>query len=482
MRGENSDLAVGQKKIFEIKSRETQLHFLRPEAGQLAGIDIVKEDFILKAEVFAPDGKLITAQLNKRGGVGKLIWLVETGGTYTLRISSMEPRSTNKFSITFHSLRETNISSGEDLFLEQNVSSMRMALTNYQKSLDALLRLKKYSEAAESASRIGEIYLIFGSSEESLGFFQRSYDLSRISSEPERQLVYLNLIGRSAISLGQLQIASQNAQKVIDYYRGQGGNRTPNAYANLNLGEISYLKGDLKSALETFNTVIKISKRTGSRSGEFLGYIYCGYVQSDLGYLKEARISYQKSLDIARESLDGRNEGLALTALGGNHSFYGEQQSAMSCHEKALQLFRQIGDRKNEGVALNGLARVYEELNQPTIAYRYYEDSINLYRSIDNIDFEASTLLSMGLLCNFLKRYPEALAHYRRSLELSRILNKRRILVYASTFIAATLVEQKKTQSALREYRFIFSICWATSISLRKGYPTPLKTIKNHCR
>ncbi|HEX9961271.1 MAG TPA: CHAT domain-containing protein, partial [Pyrinomonadaceae bacterium] len=461
---EHSEMVAEQKKSLEIKSRETQLLFLRPEAGQLAEIDIVKEDFTLKAEVFAPDGKLMTAQLNKRGGVVKLIWLVETGGTYTLRISSMEPRLTNKYSIAFYSLRDMDISSaksyvdamnffktGEALFIEQSGDAMQAALTNYRKALSALIELKKYSAAAESASRIGEIYLIFGNSRQSLEFFRKAYDLSQMLPEPERQLTCLNLIGRSAISAGQIEIARQSAQKVIDYYRGQDGNRTPHAYANLNLGEIIYLSGDLKSALDKFNAVIEISGRTGNRSGEFLGYLYRGHVQSDLGYLKEARISYQEALDIARESFDRRNEGLALTALGGNHSFYGEQQSALDNHEKALQLFRQVGDRKNQGVALNGLARVYEELNQPTIAYRYYESSINLYRSIDNIDYEASTLLSMGQLCNFLKRYPEALAHFRRSFELSRILNKRRISLYASSFVAATLMEQKKSQNALHE-------------------------------
>ncbi|HEY0461643.1 MAG TPA: CHAT domain-containing protein [Pyrinomonadaceae bacterium] len=461
---EGSGLVAGQEKSLEIKSSQTQLHYFKPEAGQIADIHVVKEDFTLKAEVFAPDGKLVTAQLSKRAGVVKLVCPVETAGIYTLRISSTEPRAANKYSIIFYALSDMDASSGKDyleamnffnigeeLLNEQNADAMQAASTNYQKALNALIKLKKYPEAAEVASRIGEVYLIFGNSRESLEFFQKAYDLSQATSEPERQMNYLNLIGRSAISLGKIEIARQSAQKVVDYYQRQDSIRTQNAYANLNLGEIIYLSGDLKSALEKFNAVIEISKRTGNRSGEFLGYLYVGHVQSDLGYLKEARISYQKSLDIALKSFDRRNEGLALTALGGIHSFYGEQDSAMNSHERALQLFRQIGDRKNQGVALNGLARVYEGLNQPAIAYRYYESSINLYRSIDNADYEASTLLSMGQLCNFLERYPEALIHYRRSFELSRILNKRRILGLASSFIAATLIKQKKTQNALRE-------------------------------
>lgn len=467
----SEELLFGQRKKMSIEFQTSQIFHLNLSAGQFIQLKITKGDLGLRVRIFTPREVLIRDIINTRFEDLRLGWISETEGKYTIQITSLErelnrdyaldilqphPADFTDYEILKYSLL---FAEGENLFAEGNLPSFQLALEKYQSAFEGLRRLNSYTEAARSAARIGEIYLVWGDNRKAFDYFKIAFDLSNKDSNQLPRLTFLNLMARSLIYLGKMTEARRISEKVLASSQKQRGSvehknfLKEESWAILNIAEILYSEGDLKGSLYGFTNSKQKFIELGDRYGEAFSNLMKGHAYSDLGYLDDARNCHQSGLALFEEISNVKGKALSLTALGGNYSLRGEQHQALAFHNKALLLFRQLGDSQFEGVTFNGIARAYVELNQSDLAYNFYAKSVALFQNSKNIDFEAGTQLKWGQTCHKLNREEEALTHYRRGFELCKSLGKKRLAAYALMYIAATIESQENPETAVSELK-----------------------------
>jgi len=474
-----------QPRELSIESKTRQTFYLDLKSRQFAQVNILKGDVNLKIKVFAPNGTLLNELISVQFGDTSIRWIAETEGQYIIQTISLEQDSSKTYTLNFlvprpattadqQFIKSTRLfAEGEELLIEGNKKSLQLALEKYQSAFDGFRQLQSFSEAAKSAGRMGEVFLIWGNNKKAQDYFKTAFISSRKGTDKLLPVALLNLTGRSLLYSGKLSEARQiieeaftSLQKQPDYLKRRE-TLFEEGSASLNIGEVLYSEGDLPGSQEKFNYSIQKFKEIDDRRGQALGHLFVGYSLSDLGYVEEARRHYQEALTLSENSFDIKVRAMVLTALGGNHLTRGEHRQALKFYNQALFFFHKLGDIQNEGVALNGIAKVYGELNEPKLAYEIYNQSLELFEKNNNSDFQSTTLLSLAQSCRSLGKNEEALIHYRRSFELSRFLGKRRIAAYALSSIAALADSQGESVNAIEELKKSLKIL--ESIRDRKG-------------
>jgi CHAT domain-containing protein/Tfp pilus assembly protein PilF len=495
---ENPEINLGkleptQPREISIESKTRQTLDLSLKFGQLAQVDVLKGDVNLKIEVFAPDGTLLNQLVSAQFGDASIRWIAETEGQYAIQISSLKQSASKTYTLDFLAPRPATIADrefikyarlfaeGEELFINGNRESLQLALEKYQTAFDGFRLIQNLPEAARSAKRMGEVFLIWGNNKKAEEYFRRAFISSQRGADKLLPISLLNLTGRSLIYSEKLSEARKVIEKVFaaiekqpDYLERRETLFEEGA-ANLNIGEILYAEGDLPGSLDKFKYSIQKFEEINDSRGQALGHLFSGYSLSDLGYLEEARVHYQQAFVLSENTLDIKVRALVLTALGGNYSSRGEPRQALKFLNQALSVFHELGDIQDEGITLNGIARVYGELNEPKLAYEIYHQALALFEKNNNRDFQSTNLLVLGLNCRTIGKDEEALTHYRKSFELSKYLGKRRIAAYALSFIAATADAQGKPVNAVEEFRRSLKIL--ESIRDRKGQAETFNSI-----
>ena len=231
--------------------------------------------------------------------------------------------------------------------------------------------------------------------------------------------------GNAYRSLGNIYFLQGDFRKAIEYHEyhlkiakeigdwaGEGG-----TYGNL--GNAYFLLGDIRKAIEYHENHLKIAIEIGDRNGEGRAYGNLGNSYLSLSHFKKAIESHQKHLEITTEIGDRAREGGAYGNLGNAYFSLGDFRKAIEYHEKDLKIAIEIGDRAGEGRAYGNLGIAYKSLGAFRKAIEYQEKHLKIAIEIGDRAGEGGAYANLGNAYNSLGDFRKAIEYHQKDLKIA---------------------------------------------------------------
>lgn len=477
----------------EISSGAVRVYEINLRANDYLRVLINKGDLSLKATLLNGTGVKLGEFFSRRYGPLRVSFIPPVTGLYRLELLSLETdASAPRYDLRVEGIHQAiardrkdalaswSYAEAERLRTEWSVQSLRAAIEKYKAAARSWQSISEQRRALEALEALGETHFILGEYALSLRSYKNALKVSHAINRGSAvnalngiAYVYLNL-GDNPNALAYCRRARALQRQPGDPQALAGDLRVEAQTVN-NEGEVHYLLGELKEALDSFTRALDLWIQSGDRRGQALAHLNLGYTHSDSGNLQKASDHFRQALALWRAVEDRRGEALSQTALGAINSFIGERQLALNAYEQALRIFRTYGDQQSESVALNSIGQVFEDLNELPTALDHYKLALELNRKNGNRDFEAVIQYYVGRVYRLMGENEQALSYYNQSLRLCRRLGKKRVAAYVINDIGTIYDIMGQRQFALDQYKEVLRFYRETGD--RRGQANTLKNI-----
>ena len=231
------------------------------------------------------------------------------------------------------------------------------------------------------------------------------------------------------------------------------------AEAAKNRGDVYFLLGDYRNALEQYKEAQSLWRRTHNRSAEMqaqnlVGYVHvylgktetglklasrvlsyfrssgrndpglaeaencAGEANYSLGRLRKSIEHFEQALALWVASNDQSGQALATLNIAYSYSDLGDIQKAQNLFTQSLSLYKELGDKRGEARALTGLGSIHSFLGEKQAALDKHLKAMNLLRTIGDHAGEAVALNNIGQAYEDLNNLSTALDNYKQALKL----------------------------------------------------------------
>ena len=174
------------------------------------------------------------------------------------------------------------------------------------------------------------------------------------------------------------------------------------------------------SAMKYSNEVLRISEKTGLRSGLAFGYRYKGLVYYLNGDYVQALDYLQQALRAAEGLHNRKFDASMFNNLAIVYMELKQYARALSYYQKYLAASRELGLPEEEAKALLNIGNLYGETDVPDSGLVYCNKSLSLALKNDYPVVTASALNSLAILYKKKKDYAAAVGTFQKSIDLSR--------------------------------------------------------------
>jgi CHAT domain-containing protein/tetratricopeptide (TPR) repeat protein len=284
----------------------------------------------------------------------------------------------------------------------------------------------KYRVEAGSVFRDAE-ELRFGTVEarrKSIEKYQEAAELYRMAGDRGGEAQALNNLGETSYLIGEMQKALEKFKEGLVIRRAIG-NREGEAEILNNIGVVYWSLGEMKDALELHSTALSIRRSVGDSRGVAESLHNIGIVYSSLGDTQKALEKYNESLPLKRAGGDRRGEAITLSSIGLIYWALGDTQKALEMYNESLPIRRAVGDRSGEAITLNNIGLAYFSLGEMQKAMEKYNEALVITRDIGNRSGEILILNGIGTVYLSLGEKQKALEKYNEALPISRAIGDR---------------------------------------------------------
>lgn len=453
-----SEIAAGAKKVFRVSAGE----------GTLLRFSIDKGDLALTTALSGPTGAWLSTHVSEEFEPVEFSVPVDVAGNYGIEIQSGEKEGAPRpYELKVEALTRITPAGRKDsearkamnsasvLRAQWDEASLRQSIDEYDKAAPLWTSLGNFRSASQATLRSGDVYFLVSEYAKALKRYQSAATLAAKAHDRLAEAKALGRMGRLYSFTGKNDLAQNHLNKALELLGPIDADTAPavkNAYGEAlsSMGEVIYSKGNMVTASEQFQRVLKLLE--GDRKGEAKAHLFASYITGSVGVHEKAIAEISEAIKLYRATNDKSGEGLALTLLGLSHSFKGEHERAIELHKQAIDIFKFIGDRISEAVAVNGMGQASEMLNDFPTARLRYEQALKTFQETGVLDFEAGTTCKVAKMYRLTKHLEEALTFYERCLQLSRSAGKQRTEANALSEIAIVYATQQRTEDTLRQY------------------------------
>lgn len=238
------------------------------------------------------------------------------------------------------------------------------------------------------------------------------------------EAVRLSEQGRQQLATGQLQGALKTFQQVVEIHR-KIGTRADEAETLNHLGETYNDLSQYDRAVESLQQALSIYTQIGNRRGEGETLSILGDVYNNLGQTAKALATLKQALAIHREVRESAGEGKTLYRLGIVYISLSQNAEALESLQQALSIQRKVKDRLSEGRTLQTLGLVYRRQGQYDRALEFYQQALGINQTIGDRLGKGRSLNGMGAVYYSLGQYPKAVGFYQQALEIRQSMGDR---------------------------------------------------------
>jgi CHAT domain-containing protein len=313
----------------------------------------------------------------------------------------------------------TLITRARQLRGEWRRDSLEKAIAEYTRAQKCWELIGDSRQAADAATAIGEIHLLFSDFAKANEAYTRALSLRKQGQDRGAEAGALADVAFSLIFLDQKDQARETAERALSLSRS-AGDKFREAQSLYTLGMLFYIGGDLPAALEKETQALSLARETHKPDLTARILLALGYVRNDLDDLEDALSYYRQSLSEWRTIQNRWGETRTLTSIGLVQTLLGEREAALESLKSTLPVLKEMGDRLSEGAALNNIAYVYQTLGELAIALDYYSQALKIF---DEIKFTVGQIVSMqycGDIHVLMSQHDKALPYYEEAIRSSR--------------------------------------------------------------
>jgi tetratricopeptide (TPR) repeat protein len=198
------------------------------------------------------------------------------------------------------------------------------------------------------------------------------------------------------------------------------GDRSEQARALTELGNIRRLTADYDGATEALDQALRLYRQLGYPLGQ-------ANVLNELGVVRRMAGDRPGAIDVLEQALllyeqvgNRYGQANALHELGVVRLLTGGHSGALELLERALFLYQGLGNQLGRADALSNLGNVRRLTGDHAGAIEILQQAVNLHRELGNQRGQARTLNALGDAHHARGEFAAAGTHHQQSLELSR--------------------------------------------------------------
>jgi predicted ATPase/class 3 adenylate cyclase/Tfp pilus assembly protein PilF len=260
--------------------------------------------------------------------------------------------------------------------------------------------------------------------------------------------------GQAALRANVLRGAGYLARQQGDYVRAKAlHERSLAIFREINdtlgvarelstLGEILWIKGDPKVAVEFNQESLALHYEMGNKEGVASSLEHLGIVARDHGDYSQARDLLDESLKIQREIGDALNIASCLNNLALVDYLLCHYQQAITLFDEALSLYRQLNERWGLSETLINLGNVAKDQGDFKRAIALYNQSLTMKQELGDIHGVARGFTGLAEVAFYQGNYPLAEQLSEQTLKLYKERGIKRGMVVSTMLLAVTKIYQ----------------------------------------
>jgi len=143
-----------------------------------------------------------------------------------------------------------------------------------------------------------------------------------------------------------------------------------------------YQKQEYEEALKYYKKALNHFKELNDKTKEADAHLNIGNIYMELKKYPESLEHYNKSYKIYKKQKNREGEGYSLTGMGINHEILEDHIQARSYYEKAVSKFQSINDTERTGIVHSLIANTYQSQGDWEDAKIDYQKSTQIFREI----------------------------------------------------------------------------------------------------
>ena len=262
------------------------------------------------------------------------------------------------------------------------VSIADKALNNPKFSFHLKTEVLKRQKAT-SLSKIGTVYLDYGSYDKAIEFYLQA---SKIFAELNDK----NGISTCYFNIGNVHSDHVLYSKAIEYYlkalkiKEELHDKKGMSICYYNIGNVRFDQGLYDKAVENYLKALKLFEELEDKKGMSYCYNCIGLVYWNQNLYDKAIEYYLKSLKISEELDDKSGIAGCYTNIGLVHYNQGLFDKAIEYHLKGLKIFNEINDKKGMAECYTNIGNILHEREQYGKAIEYYLKSLKISEELED--------------------------------------------------------------------------------------------------
>lgn len=244
---------------------------------------------------------------------------------------------------------------------------------------------------------LGSVYQLKGDYDLARRAFQRMLRLAwMVASRPKSAVAY-NKLGRIDRQRGDLASALASFERGLDTFRRAGDERGVAGSLD-DIAQVLWLLGRYDAALERGAAALEMRRRLGDKQSIALSLLTIGHIERHRGLFEEAEACYREALALRRDLGDKAGIAAALNGLGALSFQRGEFERAHACWEEGLSLAEEVGALPQVAILEGHLGEVAREAGNQVEARRRFERSEAAARDLGDKRLLSEALRNLGSL------------------------------------------------------------------------------------
>jgi DNA-binding SARP family transcriptional activator/tetratricopeptide (TPR) repeat protein len=236
---------------------------------------------------------------------------------------------------------------------------------------------------AEALLKLGRIAISLGNLEEASERLEQALAIYReIADRAGEATVLLDVAELAVVRNHNLQ-AVEPTERALAVFE-EIGDRARAASALFRLGSLFFMTGRNNLAVERFRQSIAVYVEIGDLAREATALMFYGPAQYGLGDYAALRPAVERALGLYRQVGLRRGIANALQELGRQWSIVGEYAEAVPLLNEAMDIHRELGFRMGEGYVCWQLGVVRSKQGDQAEAMRLLDQAAQIFRDIES--------------------------------------------------------------------------------------------------
>ena len=164
------------------------------------------------------------------------------------------------------------------------------------------------------------------------------------------------------------------------------------------LGNVYQLKGDLDSALDAFERMLRLSWVVASRSKGAVAFNKMGRVWRQKGNLDLALEYLQRGRELFRQAGDKRGVATSMDDVSQTYWMLGRYKEALDLSAEALEARRELADKRSIAVSLSNIGNIERDRGLFDEAEACYQEAMKLRKEVGDRYGFVTSLTHLGAL------------------------------------------------------------------------------------